>query len=390
MKVFISWSGETGRALAELIHKWLPRVIQAVKPYYSPDDISKGARWSTEIANELEVSQIGLVIITPDTLEAPWIMFEAGALSKSIGKAKVAPIVFGLEPDDIRGPLVQFQAAKFEKTEMKRVVRMINSEMGDSALPNDALEAAFEMWWPDLERAIKRQMEGLGRNPRVQVRNERELLEEILALTRSLSRRMVATRESGDVRSSKSDKSIRLDRVDTTSLSPAKVRARLESGTELVGANLMGINLQDFNLSKANLRGANLVGADLRRANLTDADLSGANLERARLVDADVKGANISYVNFWHARMDNVRNLQSVASIELANFFGVKGLNPADERFISENNTIQLPDYGSFFEFFRRNDGMTKEQIIDTFLWVAHPDFTRTAGLTLSDVIGSE
>src|SRR5437870_3763257 len=126
MKVFISWSGETGRALADLIQQWLPSVIQAVKPYYSPDDIAKGARWGIEIANELQVSQIGLLIITPDTVEAPWIMFEAGALSKNIGKAKVAPVVFGLDPAKIRGPLVQFQAAKFEKTEMKRVARMIN------------------------------------------------------------------------------------------------------------------------------------------------------------------------------------------------------------------------------------------------------------------------
>src|SRR5437868_2657735 len=107
MKVFISWSGETGKGLAELIDKWLPSVIQAAKPYYSPDDISKGTRWSTEIANELEVCQIGLLIITRETLDAPWIMFEAGALSKNLGKAKVAPIVFGVDPADIRGPLVQ-------------------------------------------------------------------------------------------------------------------------------------------------------------------------------------------------------------------------------------------------------------------------------------------
>src|SRR5205085_11894396 len=99
MKVFISWSGETGRALADLIQQWLPSVIQAVKPYFTPDDIAKGARWGIEIANELQVSQIGLLIITPDTVEAPWIMFEAGALSKNIGKAKVAPIVFGLDPE---------------------------------------------------------------------------------------------------------------------------------------------------------------------------------------------------------------------------------------------------------------------------------------------------
>jgi len=133
MKVFISWSGERSRALAEVLSQWLPAVIQAVKPYYSPDDIAKGSRWSTEIAEELEKSRVGLICVTRENLDAPWIMFEAGALSK-LGKSRVCPILFGVDPTDIQGPLVQFQAAKFEKEDLQRVVRMINKELGDLAL----------------------------------------------------------------------------------------------------------------------------------------------------------------------------------------------------------------------------------------------------------------
>ena len=114
MKVFISWSGERSRALAEVLRRWLPAVIQVVKPYYSPDDTVKGARWSTEIAKELESSRVGLICVTPENLDAPWLLFEAGALSK-LGKSRVCPILFGVDPIDIKGPLVQFQAAKFEK-----------------------------------------------------------------------------------------------------------------------------------------------------------------------------------------------------------------------------------------------------------------------------------
>jgi hypothetical protein len=77
MRVFISWSGETSKLLAEILRQWLPAVIQAVKPYYSPDDITKGTRWSGEIAKILEESKIGLICLTGQNLDAPWIMFEA-------------------------------------------------------------------------------------------------------------------------------------------------------------------------------------------------------------------------------------------------------------------------------------------------------------------------
>ncbi len=69
MRVFISWSGDRSRAIGEAISKWLPAVIQAIDPYFSPDDVAKGSRWSTEIAKELEQSGVGLICLTRENLE---------------------------------------------------------------------------------------------------------------------------------------------------------------------------------------------------------------------------------------------------------------------------------------------------------------------------------
>ena len=134
MKIFISWSGELSKEIAEILRQWIPGVIQAAKPYYSPDDITKGTRWSSEISKELDASKVGIICLTKDNLNSSWIMFEAGALSKNLEKSKVCPILFGIEPSDIKGPLIQFQASKFSKKEIKRVTKMINQELSDNCL----------------------------------------------------------------------------------------------------------------------------------------------------------------------------------------------------------------------------------------------------------------
>lgn len=187
MKIFISWSGELSKNIAEIFRQWIPGVIQAAKPYYSPDDITKGTRWSSEISKELDASKIGIICLTKDNLESSWIMFEAGALSKNIEKSKVVPLLFGIEPSDIQGPLVQFQAAKFSKSEMKKVVKMINSELGETALAPDVIDSVFEMWWPKLESQIKEAEEKAKSVASKDLRSERDLIEEVLSLTRELS-----------------------------------------------------------------------------------------------------------------------------------------------------------------------------------------------------------
>jgi hypothetical protein len=54
MKVFISWSGDRSEQLAEVIHWWLQRVLQFTKPFFSPEDIGKGRRWTNEISKSLD------------------------------------------------------------------------------------------------------------------------------------------------------------------------------------------------------------------------------------------------------------------------------------------------------------------------------------------------
>lgn len=61
MKVFISWSGEANKKIASIFRDWLPTVIQAIEPLVSSEDIEKGTRWNTDIAQQLKESSFGLL-----------------------------------------------------------------------------------------------------------------------------------------------------------------------------------------------------------------------------------------------------------------------------------------------------------------------------------------
>src|SRR5262245_56986911 len=134
MKVFISWSGDLSKALAQALRQWLPGTLQSVKPYFTPADIEKGAKWDNEISKELEETNYCIVAMTREALKSHWIVFEAGALSKETKRSRVCAICFDIDPTDIQGPLTRFQAIKWNKSEFRQVVNGINKAIGEGAL----------------------------------------------------------------------------------------------------------------------------------------------------------------------------------------------------------------------------------------------------------------
>lgn len=184
-KIFISWSGDLSKALGEAVRDWIPKVLQSVKPYFTPDDIEKGARWAKEIGQELSTSQLGIICLTQDNQNSPWILFEAGALSKNLEESKVCPILFNFDTTDLIGPLSSFQATRFNKEELKKLIESINNSCNDTKLDQKSLDETFDMWWPQLEGRIKGILSQDKSNLKPQKRSERDILEEILELTRS-------------------------------------------------------------------------------------------------------------------------------------------------------------------------------------------------------------
>jgi hypothetical protein len=187
MKIFISWSGALSGQLGEALRKWLPKVIQSARPYFSPADIEKGARWYADITKELETTSICLIALTRESLRSPWIMFEAGAVSRSVEKTHVCPIVFDLEKTDVQGPLAQYQATKFNRSEMLQLLDTINQAAGEQRLAATDLAEVFDMWWPRLEGEVSGILNSAPPSrPEAGPRQDRELVEETLLRVRNL------------------------------------------------------------------------------------------------------------------------------------------------------------------------------------------------------------
>lgn len=157
MKVFLSWSGDCSRRAAAILHDWLPSVLQNVEPYMSSEDIDTGERWSISIAKKLQETDYGVICVTPQNIEAPWLLFESGALSKSLADSRVSPILFGLQQSDLaKSPLVQFQISAFSETDIKKLLTSINnSAPDDEKVSSEVLVKSFRRAWSELNEAIQ-------------------------------------------------------------------------------------------------------------------------------------------------------------------------------------------------------------------------------------------
>lgn len=194
MKVFLSWSGELSHAAACVFRDWLPSVIQTIHPYVSSEDIDKGARWASDIATELEESSFGILFITQDNVEAPWINFEAGALSKTVDKSRVSPFLFNIKRSEIKeGPLLQFQSTIYEKDDVEKLLLSMNNCMNvEDRLDDTLLKKSVTVWWPELEKQLNLISDKLPVEPKEENGGkstaDASILEELLELARTQQR----------------------------------------------------------------------------------------------------------------------------------------------------------------------------------------------------------
>jgi len=154
-KVFISWSGAASQEVALALRSWLPKVVPQVQPWVSSEDIPKGRRWGREIDDQLEATSFCIVCIVPGNAREPWINFEAGAIAKTVENSHVSPLLVEVSEEVlVGGPLSMFQATKYQRDDVAKLVATIN-RVCPPALKPDQITDRFDKYWDELNSAIQ-------------------------------------------------------------------------------------------------------------------------------------------------------------------------------------------------------------------------------------------
>lgn len=173
-----------------MLSDWICCVIQAARPWISTRDLDRGSLWFGEINDQLKDTTVGVICLTQENKNRPWILFEAGALAKGLSTARVCTFLIDLDPKDIEDPLAQFNHTFPSKESVFGLVRTLNGTLGSAALDSRILEQVFETYWPQFEDRFKQIMATTESTGPSKPRPKEDVLGEILENTRMLSSRI--------------------------------------------------------------------------------------------------------------------------------------------------------------------------------------------------------
>jgi uncharacterized protein YjbI with pentapeptide repeats len=358
MKIFISCSGTQSQKIAEELQEWIPQVINNAKHYVTSQSIRKGARWLEEISKELEAANFGLVCLTKDNLESPWIMFEAGAISKNIKDSKFSCLLFdGLKQEEVEKPLSFLQNTEFSKEEYQKLMFSINDSLKDNKISGPLLTKSFEKWWPELESKIKN------------IINEHRQLPPPNVKAYNTSNAMALLKDGhpgvwnelrlkhptwNPVIENQQFKNVTLDKVNLANCTIIN--------TDFINVSLAGANftaelnnvrfMKNTILDNASIQGSKLFQVKFLNSSFNHSLIDGSNLDsvyfsKSTLNDSLIKGSNLSDSKFSESSFNNSL---------------IKGSNLKDVEFIN-TSTLELLIEGSTLE---RTEGLENAVMKDS------------------------
>jgi predicted ATP-binding protein involved in virulence len=156
MRVFTSWSGERSKAAAFGLKSLLQDLFEDTVQVFVSDGITPGEGWAQRFGTELGQAEFGILCITDDNWQSPWLLLEAGAIANKFASSRVVPyLIDALPPASERSPLSQFQKVRADREGTYQLVEYINGIRENPKDP-DRLAKSFRKWWPDLEQTLTR------------------------------------------------------------------------------------------------------------------------------------------------------------------------------------------------------------------------------------------
>jgi len=156
MEIFISWSGERSRKVAEALGIFLEGVIPDAKVWISSKDVPAGSDWFASLTAGLERSGYGILCLTKGNLSAPWVAFEAGAHLKSFGKSGVCPFLIDVSISHLILPFSVFHAVHSDKDGARKLVESIMAQLPEAQRRKGAwINNSISAYWPKLNKTLQ-------------------------------------------------------------------------------------------------------------------------------------------------------------------------------------------------------------------------------------------
>ena len=144
-----------------------------------------------ELNKNLSTTGFGLLVLTAENKNAPWLVFEAGVISKALPDKQCCPLLCDLKQTDVSGPLAQFQGTTLtSKDDMLKLVRTMNDAIGTNKVADEHLAKWFIMAWDDFAKKTGEIITARSTAPTAAAKagpTERELIEEVLQTVRRLA-----------------------------------------------------------------------------------------------------------------------------------------------------------------------------------------------------------
>lgn len=153
MNVFLSWSGDRGRSLAEALNEWLPKIRRAWKPWVSSRQ-KRGTDWRVALFEHINAADACVLCVTSDSIGSKWLAFEAGMLSRRVN---VPMAVYGLDldADQLSGTsFSRFPVFNATETGTRELVHILNAALPEPAIDRE-LQGLVSAQWPDMEHHIE-------------------------------------------------------------------------------------------------------------------------------------------------------------------------------------------------------------------------------------------
>jgi len=191
VKVFLSWSGKKSSLAAQLFSEWLPCVIQKAQPWISSKDIDRGSVWLGEIYSQLAESNQGVIFVTKENQIKPWLLYEAGALSKGISENRVCTFLVDLNVRDIESssPLSHLNHTSANKEQIFELIKTINKCLQDEAVPDGILIKSFEALWPEFSKKLD-EIKAISEKETIPERHDEDVLNDILENVLNINRKI--------------------------------------------------------------------------------------------------------------------------------------------------------------------------------------------------------